>query len=76
MDERRDPPPAAGRPRLVAAHTGLTPPQEAWAAYTRHAIACSTCADIDRTCTVAGELYRAWVAISRVAFRRLADGSA
>ncbi|CAL9651678.1 hypothetical protein SUDANB9_06600 [Streptomyces sp. enrichment culture] len=77
MDEPRDPQPAAdSRPRLVAAHTSLTPPQKAWAAYTVHALSCRTCCDVDQACPTAAELHQAWVAASDGAFRRLTGGTA
>lgn len=78
MDEPRDPQPTAdSRPPLVAAHTGLTPPQEAWSAYTVHSLACRVCCDVDAgPCETAGDLYQAWVTASDGAFRRLAGGAA
>ncbi len=72
-----EPRPADSRPRLVAAHTDLTPPQKAWSAYTVHSLSCRTCCDVDAgACGTAGDLYRAWVAASDGAFRRLAGGTA
>ncbi|WP_329472798.1 hypothetical protein OIE75_30035 [Streptomyces sp. NBC_01723] len=78
MDEpTNQPSPADSRPRLVAAHTDLAPPKEAWAAYARHSLACRVCGDVDGgVCESAGELRRAWVAATDGAFRRLAGGTA
>ncbi|WP_416476869.1 hypothetical protein [Streptomyces sp. LKA04] len=72
VDEPRDPAPATDRPRLVAAHTDLTPPKEAWAEFLRHCLGCRVCSDVDRVCATAGDLYRAWEAASDRALRRLA----
>ena len=78
MDEpTNEPRPADSRPPLVAAHTDLTPPQQAWSAYTVHALACRVCCDVDAVeCETAGDLYQAWVAASDGAFRRLGGGAA
>ncbi|MFH8804031.1 hypothetical protein ACH4F6_31335 [Streptomyces sp. NPDC017936] len=74
MDERRDPPPAPqpGRPILAAA-TRLSPLQQAYAAYTDHAVSCDACRDVDRTCAEAEALWRAYRAIGDDACERLAS---
>lgn len=74
MDERRDrPPPAGTQPALIASATELAPPQEAYGAYTRHALACDRCRDIDRgRCSEGERLWRNYHAISDRAFRQLA----
>jgi hypothetical protein len=78
VDEPRDPQPAAdSRPRLVAAHTSLTPIQEAWGAYARHQLHCRCCADLDAgPCPIAGQLRQAWETLTREAFARLAGETA
>ncbi len=78
MDEPTNQPASAdSRPPLVAAHTDLTPPQEAWSAYTVHSLACRVCCDVDAgACPTAGDLYRAWAEASRTAFGRLAGETA
>lgn len=77
VDEPTTPPPRAERPRLVAAHTGLSPVQEAYGAWTRHQLACSTCRDIDAgPCSTAALLHRHWEVLAQAAVRRVADGSA
>lgn len=73
MDERRDaqPPAQAARPPL-AAMGRLSPTQQAYGAYTAHAIACEACRDVDRTCPTAAELRRVWKAMTDAAFDELA----
>lgn len=73
MDERRDPPPPAqgARPPL-AAMSRLSPVQQAYAAYTGHAIACEACRDVDRACSTADRLWKAYQAIAHDAFDQLA----
>ncbi|MCX5522564.1 hypothetical protein OG342_06765 [Streptomyces bobili] len=78
MDEPRDtPPPAESGPRLplATANSRLSPVQQAYAAYTGHAIACPACRDVDRTCPDAGELWTAYRAISDDAYAQLAEGT-
>lgn len=78
MDERRDHQPAAdsGSP-LVAAHTRLTPVQEAWGAYARHQLHCRRCSDLDAgLCPTAGQLRQEWESLTQDAFRRLAGETA
>lgn len=74
VDERRDPQPDAdSRPPLVAAHTRLSPIQEAWGAYARHQLHCRQCTDVDGgPCLIAGQLRKVWEDLTREAFRRLA----
>lgn len=73
MDERRDPPPDA-TPRTPLVGLGeLSPVQRAYAAYTRHAIQCDTCRDVDRACHVAEALWRVYQEVSGAACRRIAD---
>lgn len=78
VDERRDPtPPADSRPPLVAAHTSLSPVQEAWGAYARHQLHCRLCADLDSgPCSAAGLLRQSWEVLAKDAFRRLAGETA
>ncbi|MFE6355831.1 hypothetical protein ACFVOO_23620 [Streptomyces rochei] len=77
MDEPTNPPsPADSRPPLVAAHTRLSPIQEAWGAYARHQLHCRQCADLDGgPCLTAGQLRQVWENLTREAFRRLAGES-
>lgn len=76
MDERRDLPPQAqpARPPLAAA-SRLSPVQQAYAAYTGHAIRCDACRDVDRTCAEAGELWKTYRSVSDDAFAQLAEGA-
>lgn len=76
MDERRDQPPPAqpARPPLAAA-SRLSPTQQAYAAYTGHAVACPACRDVDRTCAEAGELWKTYRSVSNDAFDQLAKGA-
>ncbi|MEV7975482.1 hypothetical protein [Streptomyces sp. NPDC086519] len=74
MDERRDPPPDgqdAGQPPLASAGSRLSPVQEAYAAYTRHAIACDDCRDPGRACEVAGVLWGTYMGIANRAARQV-----
>ena len=67
MDERKEPSSDGqdhDRAPLATAGSRLSPVQEAYAAYTRHAIACGVCRDPDRSCEVAGELWRAYMGIA------------
>lgn len=78
MGESRDEPaPEASRPAPIASTARLAPPQEAYGAYTRHALACPKCRDIDREqrCSDGETLWREYHAISDQAFRRLAGGA-
>ena len=78
VDERRDHQPAVdSRPPLVAAHTSLSPIQEAWGAYTRHQLHCRRCADVDTgPCLTAGQLRQEWESLTQDTFRRLAEETA
>jgi hypothetical protein len=77
VDERRDPqPPAQGARPPLAAVARLSPVQQAYGAYTGHAIACDACRDVDRSCADAEALWRAYRAAGDAAYERLADGSA
>ena len=72
MDERRDPPPdGQDRAPLASAASRLTPVQEAYAAYTEHAIACHECRDPGSSCEVAGVLWRTYMAIANRAARQV-----
>lgn len=76
MDEGRDnePNPTARAP--IAAGLGrLSPVQSAYSAYTRHAIDCDDCRNVDHTCEIAEGLWRAYQTAGRNAFRRLAGGA-
>jgi hypothetical protein len=77
VDERRDaePLPQDAWPPLAAA-SRLSPVQQAYGAYTGHAIACDACRDVDRTCTDAEGLWKAYQAAGDAAYEQLADGSA
>jgi hypothetical protein len=72
MDERRDQaaPAQPARPILAAA-SRLSPLQQAYAKYTDHAVACEACRDVDRTCSEAETLWRAYRAIGENACDRL-----
>lgn len=78
MDEpTNQPAPADSRPPLVAAHTRLTPVQEAWGAYARHQLHCRRCSDLDAgLCPTAGQLRQEWESLTQDAFRRLAGETA
>lgn len=74
VDERRDQPPdATPRAPLVVGLGELSPVQRAYAAYTRHAIECDACRDVDRACDVAETLWRVYQEVSGAACRRIAD---
>lgn len=75
MDERRDPQPGAqaARPPLAAA-TRLSPMQQAYGAYTGHAVSCPACRDVDRTCATAEDFWKAYRQIADAACDELADG--
>jgi hypothetical protein len=73
VDEPTDHQPAAERRRpAVAAATRLSPVQEAYAEYARHATRCIDCRDIDGTCGLGTELHRAWRHLATAALDRLA----
>ncbi|MFJ9633861.1 hypothetical protein ACIRU8_39815 [Streptomyces sp. NPDC101175] len=74
MEERRDePPPAVTRPPVIASGAGtLSPLQQAYSNYVRHATACDRCRDLDGgACETAGELWRAYQAIGDDTYRRM-----
>ena len=80
MDERRDPEPDGGTARpavpaaVLAAGVGrLSPVQQAYSAYTGHAIRCDACRDVDRSCGVAEELWRTYRSISGHACDQITD---
>lgn len=78
MPESRDQPaPTESRSAPVASTSRLAPPQEAYGAYTRHALGCDRCRDIDREqrCSDGEQLWRDYHAISGRAFRQLAGGT-
>jgi hypothetical protein len=76
MDERRDPyPPLQGGRPPLAAVSRLSPTQQAYAAYTGHAIHCEECRDVDRTCPEAEELWKAYHKVSDDAYAQLAEGT-
>lgn len=74
MDEPRDPP-ADPTPRApLAAGVGrLSPVQQAYSNYTRHSLGCADCRDVDHTCEIAEELWRAYQEQGRAAYRLLAQ---
>lgn len=72
MGERREQPAPAGRWPAIAAATRLSPVQEAYAEYVRHAIRCEACRDIDRTCLAGEALHKGWRVQADAAFDRLA----
>ena len=76
MDERRDQQADVqpARPPLAAA-SRLSPVQQAYAAYTGHAIRCDACRDVDRTCAEAGELWKTYRAVSDAAYVQLTEGA-
>lgn len=72
MDERRElPPDATPRPPVVAGVGELSPVQRAYGAYTRHAIDCDACRDVDQTCGTAGVLWRTYREVSGSACRQI-----
>lgn len=74
MDEGREPEPSAtDRPPLAAGIGQLSPVQRAYATYTRHAIHCDACRDVDQTCQAAEQLWRDYRSVSGEACRRIAD---
>lgn len=77
MDERRDPQRGtqAARPPLAAA-TRLSPIQQAYGAYTGHAVACPACRDVDRTCGTADRLWKAYQEAGVEAYDKLSDETA
>lgn len=76
VDERREPPPETTPRAPIAAGLGqLSPVQSAYGAYTRHAIDCDDCRNVDHTCEIAEGLWRAYQTAGRNAFRRLAGGA-
>lgn len=76
MDEPRDPP-AEPTPRapLAAGLGRLSPVQTAYAAYTQHAIDCPDCRDVDHSCEIAEELWRAYRKVGDAAGRQVADAA-
>lgn len=76
MDERREPqlPAQGARPPLAAA-SRLSPVQQAYGAYTGHAVACPACRDVDRTCPAAERLWKAYQSVAAEAYEQLADGA-
>ncbi|MFD4596682.1 hypothetical protein ACFWPQ_01490 [Streptomyces sp. NPDC058464] len=73
MDERREATDDAQPPRLPLAAAGsrLSPVQEAYAAYTEHAIACDDCRNPGLSCEAAGVLWRAYMAIANQAAQKM-----
>jgi hypothetical protein len=82
VDDRRDPAPddgtvrAAAAAAVLAAGVGqLSPVQQAYSGYTRHAIQCAACRDVDRSCGVAEELWRNYQTVSGNACDQIGDGA-
>jgi hypothetical protein len=77
MDERRDQQADVQPARLpiATANSRLSPVQQAYAAYTGHAIHCDACRDVDRTCPDAAQLWTAYQQVADNAFSQLADGT-
>ena len=74
MDERREPPPeTTDRAPLAAGLGRLSPVQQAYAAYTRHAIQCDDCRDPGHTCDTAEGLWRTYREVSGAACQAIAD---
>jgi len=72
MGESRDPqPPTGSRQPLASAHAKLPPAQQAYSAYAGHATTCTDCRDVDRSCSLGEELYRAWRRQAEGAFEQL-----
>lgn len=74
MDEPTNPPPAAERPPgPVCARSRLSPVQEAWGVYVRHATRCSVCRDVDQRCTEGAALYLAWRDLAGAALTEIGE---
>lgn len=73
MDEGREPEPEQGTRRAaIAAGTRLSPVQEAYGAYAKHAVSCRWCRDIDHgRCGVGDELWGVYQEVSAEAYRRM-----
>jgi hypothetical protein len=71
------PPPRSYPPRpLVAAASRLSPLQQAYSDYTRHASSCLVCRDVDAgPCPSAERLWKAYRAIGDDACGQVADGA-
>lgn len=65
------PPPGQDRAPLATAGTRLTPVQEAYASYTKHAIACDDCRDPGSSCETASVLWRTYMSIANRAARQV-----
>ena len=64
---------ATTRPALIASATRLSPMQEAYGGYTRHALGCPACTDVDSgRCSEGEQLWRDYHEISDQAYRKLA----
>lgn len=72
-DGREQPPDGTDRTPLAAGVGQLSPVQRAYAAYTRHAIGCPDCRDVDHTCETAEALWRTYRTVSGVACQQIAD---
>ena len=79
MAEPTDPVPTAGSgpPQpLVAVNACLSPLQAAWDEYTRHALTCPVCRNVDASpCSDAEGLWRAYQAAGADAYDRLGEGA-
>lgn len=74
MDEGRDTgPDGTARAPLAAGVGQLSPVQQAYAAYTGHAIRCDDCRDPGHTCETAETLWRTYRTVSGAACDRIAD---
>lgn len=73
MGERRPEPPAANPPR-PASRSGLSPVQQAYGEYVRHALYCRSCRDVDAgPCVTADGLWRAYRQVYEAAYDALAN---
>lgn len=74
VDDGRDQPPGGTDRAPLAAGVGqLSPVQRAYSAYTRHAIGCDACRDVDQKCETAEALWRTYRTVSGAACDRIAD---
>jgi hypothetical protein len=73
VDEGRQPPAEDGTRRApIAAGTRLSPLQEAYSAYTDHAVHCPSCRDIDRgRCSAGDDLWSQYQDVGAEAYRQL-----
>lgn len=72
-DGREQPPDGTDRAPLAAGVGRLSPVQQAYSAYTRHAIGCPDCRDVDHTCEIAEALWRTYREVGDAAGRQVAE---